>query len=225
MRVATWNVHGCVGTDARTDPARVAAVLRELSADVVALQEVAGGPGAAGAQWSALARGAGLHGVHGPTHLRASGPFGNALLTEAPVEEAWTLDLSVPRREPRAALVARLTLGGLAWTVVVTHFGLRIAERTAQAERLLAALPDEGPLLLLADLNSFLPWAPALRRLQRRFGRPVAPASFPSRWPTLPLDRIWVGGGARVRRGWAHRTLLARIASDHLPVCAEVDVG
>lgn len=223
MRVATWNVHGCVGADARTDPARVAAVLRELGAEVTGLQEVATGPGAAGAQWSALARGAGLHGVHGQAHLRASGPFGNAILSTVPAEEVWTVDLSVPGREPRSALVARYTLAGRAWTVVATHFGLRIAERAVQAERLLAALPVEGPLLLLADVNAFVPWSPALRRLQRRLGRPAAPASFPARWPALPLDRVWAGGGARVLRGWAHRSPGARVASDHLPVCAEVE--
>lgn len=225
MRVATWNVHGCVGTDARTDPARVAAVVRELSAEVVALQEVASGPGAAGAQWSALARGAGLHGIHGPAHLRDAGPFGNALLTSVPVEEAWTLDLSVPGREPRAALVARLTLRGRTWTVVATHLGLLPAERVVQAERLLAVLADDGPLLLLADVNAFIPWSPTLRRLRRRLGRPVAPLSFPSRWPALPLDRIWAGGGARLSRGWAHRSPLSRLASDHLPVCGEVEVA
>jgi endonuclease/exonuclease/phosphatase family metal-dependent hydrolase len=171
----------------------------------------------------ALALGAGLHGVHGPAHLRSSGPFGNAILSASPAEEAWTVDLSVPGREPRAALVARFRLSGRGWTVVATHFGLRPGERAAQVERLLAALPHGDPLVLLADVNAFVPWSPALRRLQRRFGPPAAPASFPARWPALPLDRVWAGDGARVVRGWAHRSPGARVASDHLPVCADVE--
>ena len=39
MRVATYNVHSCIGGDGRHDPERVATVIAELNADIVALQE------------------------------------------------------------------------------------------------------------------------------------------------------------------------------------------
>src|SRR5437588_9627484 len=40
IRVATYNIHKCRGLDRRTSPERIAAVIIELEADVVALQEV-----------------------------------------------------------------------------------------------------------------------------------------------------------------------------------------
>ena len=40
FRVATYNTHKCRGMDGRIRPARVAEVLAELDADVIALQEV-----------------------------------------------------------------------------------------------------------------------------------------------------------------------------------------
>ena len=40
LTLVTYNIHACVGTDGRFEPARIAGVLRELDADVVALQEV-----------------------------------------------------------------------------------------------------------------------------------------------------------------------------------------
>ena len=49
LRIATYNVHRCRGLDGRTRPERIAAVLRAIDADVVALQEVVGaGPNGGG---------------------------------------------------------------------------------------------------------------------------------------------------------------------------------
>src|SRR5262245_46742747 len=49
LRVATYNIHRCRGLDGRTNPGRVADVIRSIEADVVALQEVIGaGPHAPG---------------------------------------------------------------------------------------------------------------------------------------------------------------------------------
>jgi endonuclease/exonuclease/phosphatase family metal-dependent hydrolase len=59
--------------------------------------------------------------------------------------------------------------------------------------------------------------------LDRRLGRPPRPASFPVFWPIVPLDRIWVHPRRALRRVFAHATPAARLASDHLPVVAELD--
>jgi endonuclease/exonuclease/phosphatase family metal-dependent hydrolase len=91
---------------------------------------------------------------------------------------------------------------------------------------LLAALPaDPAAVLLMGDVNAVLPWGRALKWLRHYFGPAPSARSFPGRWPLLPLDCIWVRQpGGRVRRLWAHRTPLARLASDYVPVCAEVSV-
>jgi endonuclease/exonuclease/phosphatase family metal-dependent hydrolase len=41
MRIATYNVHRCVGRDGVQAPQRITEILRSIKADVVALQEVA----------------------------------------------------------------------------------------------------------------------------------------------------------------------------------------
>lgn len=227
LRLATWNVHAGVGRGGRRDLGRTAAVLRELGADVIGLQEVGTGTeeGHHEPQWPYLARAAGMRGIPGPTLVRGGGPFGNALLTRFPVVEVRSVDLRVPGREPRAALIAALRMVDRTWLVVVTHLGLRVRERAEQALRLVRALPEvDTPTVVLADVNAFVPFSPALRRLRRRFGRPLSAPSFPAQLPLLPLDRIWIRPREGPVRVWVHASSLARRASDHLPVCAELAV-
>ena len=40
LRVATYNVHGCVGMDRQRSEARIAEVIAQLSVDIVGLQEL-----------------------------------------------------------------------------------------------------------------------------------------------------------------------------------------
>ena len=47
MRIVTYNVHKCRGLDRRVRPARIVSVLRDLDADIIALQEVLSVGGAA----------------------------------------------------------------------------------------------------------------------------------------------------------------------------------
>ena len=87
LRVASYNIHECVGGDGRRDPARVALVLREIDADVIGLQEVDARPSetSASMQMQYLASTLHLHSVAGPTLQRGDGHYGNALLTRRPV--------------------------------------------------------------------------------------------------------------------------------------------
>jgi endonuclease/exonuclease/phosphatase family metal-dependent hydrolase len=220
--VASYNVHRCIGRDARCDPDRVAEVIREIDADVIGLQEVGGDTD----QVAHLAKHAGYHAVAGPTLLREDGHFGNALLTRVPTGEVRFVDLSITGREPRGAIDADLDLVGATCRVIVTHLGLRGYERRQQVEMLLTSVVEQATpelVLLLGDLNEWLGPARVLRRLRASFAC-AAVASFPTVRPMLALDRVLVRPAPAFVSLRAHDTPLSRWASDHLPVRAEIRV-
>jgi endonuclease/exonuclease/phosphatase family metal-dependent hydrolase len=221
LAVATYNVHGCVGSDGREDRARTAEVLRALDADAIALQELRWQPSQALHVLDDLAARLGYTPLAGPTLLRPDGHYGNALLTRLPVEDVRREDLSVPGREPRGALAAVLRAERGPITVIATHLGLAPGERRRQMRRLLALVRKSAkPVVLLGDLNEWLLWGRPLRWLRAHFGRAPAPATFPARWPLLALDRIWVEPAGALERVEAHTAHPARTASDHLPLRA-----
>ncbi|MBE0620154.1 MAG: endonuclease/exonuclease/phosphatase family protein [Burkholderiales bacterium] len=224
--LATYNVHGCIGRDARFDPARTLGVLRELDADVIALQELQWDPGEARHLLAEFGRQLGYSALAGPTLMRGDGHYGNALLTRLGVRGVDRIDLSLPGREPRGALDASLDAGSAALRVIATHLGLRPEERRAQMRRLLALMSDRAsaPLILMGDLNEWFLWGRPLRWLRRHFGRTPAPSTFPAAWPLFALDRIWVEPGRLLGKTCAHSSPLARAASDHLPLRAELNL-
>jgi endonuclease/exonuclease/phosphatase family metal-dependent hydrolase len=229
LRVATYNVHACVGADGRFDPERVAAVVAELDADVVALQEFTY-PSSIDLDTRSPVVLSGLDRyqcVLGPARQTVAQCFGNALFTRLPIVEIYRINLSIERREPRAALAATLEVGDLHVHLLATHLGLRIHERRYQVRQILEYLDSvrRTPLIVLGDFNDWLPGRSVAHVLDRRLGRPPRPASFPVSWPIVALDRIWVQPACALRRVAAHRTATARVASDHFPVVADVDVS
>jgi endonuclease/exonuclease/phosphatase family metal-dependent hydrolase len=231
VRVASYNVHGARGRDGRRDVERIAAVIAELAADVIGLQEVDSRhePGDPDSQLQALARATGMHAVAGPTLFAPGGEFGNAVLTRLPVQAAHHCDLSVRGREPRGAVEVLLDVthagAPLALRVAVTHLGLRGFERRWQAVRLVTWLRERRADLsvLLGDFNEWRPTSPVIRTLLGD-GVMAAPRTFPARAPLLALDRIFVHSPAKLRSVAVHTSALARVASDHLPVVAMVAV-
>jgi endonuclease/exonuclease/phosphatase family metal-dependent hydrolase len=235
--VATYNIHTCVGVDRRYDPARVAEVLRELDADIVGLQEVdARHRGDRRLdQWVYFAEQTGLVAIPAPNVRDHRGRFGNALLTRWPILELRLLDLSLPGHEPRGAIDVDLVIGNRVLRVIATHFGLRHAERVAQTEKLLTAVrehpsrlnggrPPDG-CLVMGDLNEWRGRRGGVPALDRALGRAPAPRTFPSWCPILPLDRIYAAFPTTLERVAPHRSKLARIASDHLPLRATLCWG
>lgn len=224
--VASYNIHRGIGMDGRRDPGRIAEVVREIEADIVGLQEVDSGRGGGSrlAQIEDLAALSGYHVTPGPTILRDDRRFGNLLLTGERVRETRRLDLSLPGREPRGAIDADLDVDGMPLRVIVTHLGLKPVERRAQVRRLLDILKEERDRLtiILGDINEWLPGSRPLRWMNRVLGRSPAPRTFPSMFPLLALDRIWVWPRRALLALCTHKTPLARVASDHLPVKAVV---
>jgi len=229
LRIASYNVHKCTGMDFRKDPGRVAEVIRSLDADIISLQEVLSGPGGgASAQVRYLAERAGMYmAVSAPTRLKKEGEYGNALLSRFPITRVRLHDISLGGFEPRGVIDADIMVGDFTVRVLATHFGLWPMERNRQMERLLQILPERPrfPLVVMGDMNGWVPGSPVLKRLEERLGKPVTMRSFPALIPFLPLDRIWVLPseyltGAFSISNPADRSGFIRFASDHLPVVA-----
>jgi endonuclease/exonuclease/phosphatase family metal-dependent hydrolase len=226
LRIASYNVHECDGTDSRRDPDRVAAVIRSLDADIVSLQEVLSDrEGAPSSQLRYLAEKTGMHmAVAGPTMEKKGEHYGNALMSRFPIVNARLHDISCGSFEPRGIIEADILVGDRTVRVVTTHFGLWPTERNRQVRRLLEILPGDpkDPLIVMGDINGWVPGSPVMRRLKAALGRPASLRSFPSRFPLLPLDRIWVLPGTYPFTLEASRSRLARVASDHLPLVCSV---
>jgi endonuclease/exonuclease/phosphatase family metal-dependent hydrolase len=229
IRVATYNVHACVGSDGRHDPDRVANVITELDADVVALQEFTY-PASVAIETrtpvvlTTLDR---YECALGPTRKNVTHCFGNALLTRHPIVEIHRIDLSMERREPRGAIAATIDVDGVTLHVLAAHLGLRIYERRFQVRQILEYLESvrATQFVVLGDFNDWLPGRSVVHVLDQRLGRPPRPRSFPAFWPVVPLDRIWVHPRESLTKVAVHATPMARRASDHFPVVADIQAA
>lgn len=223
VTVATYNIHSAIGTDGRFAPERIGQVVKEMNADIVALQEVPLG----GSDWPDVLRflqvATAFHGVEGPTHCNPRRRFGNAVLSRYPIIASRSIDLSFGRCEPRGALDADIDCHGHPLRIIATHLGLRPGERRMQIKTLLEVFgTNQMPMILMGDINEWLTWGRPLRMLERHFEAVPAPTTFPSRYPVFALDRIWISPRHRLVEVDVHATPLARLASDHLPLIARV---
>ncbi len=243
ISVATYNVHRCVGLDRIRDPDRIAGVIAELDADIIGLQEVdargrrfqnmlarrLGSPAerrAANAvdQFEFLAQRLGGQAIRGPILRGPKGPMTTALITRHRLVELRSLELGASPRETRGAIDVDLEIGGRLVRVIVAHLGLRVREREDQIRRLcrsIEAIPDR-PLILMGDFNEWHLHRSTLSPLDERLGHATPVPSFPARFPFLSLDRIWASRDSLVTHLHVHRSVLARRASDHLPVQATI---
>jgi endonuclease/exonuclease/phosphatase family metal-dependent hydrolase len=222
-------VHKCVGTDGRFDPARVAAVVQELDADVIALQEADVRVGSARGllDLAALEKATDLSPVHALELSQTHGWRGNIILARNRVVES-VKRIKLPGLEPRGALIVDLELKGVPLRFIAAHLGLLRRSRSQQAVALVEATHSVvRPTILLGDLNEWrVKTRSSLLELLPHFGpiNAVLP-SFPSRFPLLALDRILARPPELISSIEIHLSPLARVASDHLPIKARLNLG
>jgi endonuclease/exonuclease/phosphatase family metal-dependent hydrolase len=230
LTLVSYNIHSGIGTDGRFDLDRVGEVLRDIDADIIALQEVGDYRGVTPRedQPEHLAHLLGLHMAFGPNVVRNGRRYGNAILTRLPIRQFHNYDLSVGRREPRGALRCDLDIGGgRLLHVFCLHLGLGIRERRRQESLLLSSdiLRDSvqrEPVVVCGDFNYLGPGA--VRGLARQAIHDVAleldarVRTYPSRFPLLRLDRVYVDTGIEPLSIEAHQTERSALASDHLPL-------
>jgi endonuclease/exonuclease/phosphatase family metal-dependent hydrolase len=237
----TYNVHSCVGVDRRVDLGRVAAVIAQCKPDIVALQELdVGRPRTGGEdQAHAIASRLGMAFHFHPTIQVAEEQYGDALLTALPMRlvKAGALPTLArgPKLERRGALWASISTPQGELQVINTHLGLVPLEQRGQMACLLGRdwLGHEGcaePVVMLGDFNAtprYAAYAQATAKLRdaRRLvggaqGRSLP--TFPSRFPLLRIDHVFVGERIDVLDLHTPDGPLARAASDHLPLVADI---
>lgn len=229
--VSSYNIHKGVGTDLRRDPARNIAVIAEIGADIVALQEVDRrfGDRTGVLDPVQIRDRTGLVPLVLPARLgtKAIGWHGNMILLRPDFVVQDVRALTLPGLEPRGAVLADLMIDDQPLRVICAHLGLLHQSRLAQARALSQAIAggDGRPVLVMGDFNEWRLGADCglmpLRRQLRAVKRSATTmASFPALRPILPLDRIIGCPRAGLGAVRVHDSALARRASDHLPIHA-----
>lgn len=233
LRIATYNIHRCRGLDGRTRPDRITAVLRAIDADVIALQEVVGAGPHGGGHAEEIGAALGMGWVMAPARLLRGHQFGNAVLSRFSISEHHEHDLSWKTCEARRLQRVDIAVNGSTLHVYNVHLGTAILERRYQAERLATIVSDRhvaGPKLVLGDFNEWMRGLATtllsarlssvdLRNYMRRR------RTYPGVFPVLHLDHIYYAGRVEILDVVLPRTRLALVASDHLPLVADVRVG
>jgi endonuclease/exonuclease/phosphatase family metal-dependent hydrolase len=244
LRLLSYNIHKCIGGVDRTyEPMRVAQVIARYEPDLVLLQEVDQHARRTNAdrQVDLLGDFLGLrHRTYFPNvRVRSGGEYGNAILSRYPLTETSNIDLTVPPKKKRSVLHARYrirlggALGNQARTVHVynLHLGLSGIERKIQLRKFLESHPFVGlhqrtPVIVAGDFNDV--WGTLGKKLLvpagfSGTGHPIR--TFPAWGPIRALDAIYVRGNVELLHVYRARLKLAKRASDHLPLVAELELS
>ena len=237
FRITTYNIHKCRGLDRRVRPRRIVEVLKETDADIIALQEVVGMDEGEleRNQVRSIANELGFDYRIGENRRVHGGAYGNAVLTRLPIVTQHNHDITQRKKEPRGCLEVILALDGQQPSanllrIYNVHLGTGFFERRYQATRLIQVLGDPSdqarPRLLLGDFNE---WPRGLvssllgkhfntAEPRRRLGRAW---SYPGILPLAHVDHIYYDSPLKVTNVAVHRSRLALMASDHLPIVAD----
>lgn len=227
LKVATYNIRKAVGLDQRRDPARILAVLNEIDADIIALQEVDRRYGARATALPLAMIDAETPWVPVSLDFRPSaiGWHGNAILVRKGTEIRHAQPIKLPTLEPRGAVAAELCINGKYLRIIGVHLDLSGLWRRRQMKAILSHIdhcPRHMPTIMMGDFNQ---WSDrgALSELAFHHHRLVqTPKSFHSARPVARLDRIIVSRDIEVEENGCHLSALSRQASDHLPVWARL---
>lgn len=227
ITVASYNIRKAIGTDRRRLPERTLEVLREIGADIVALQEA---DRRFGAKHSALpvemlAEHSAYHAV--PFNIRPGGIgwHGNAILIHKRAKLLACEVIALPTLEPRGAVMAEIDVRGSAIRVIGMHLDLSGLWRRKQARTLIRYIHEQKrrmPTVLMGDLNEWSPHGGCLRDFAVDHHLAPTGRSFHSRRPLGCLDRIILSRDIAVVASGVHVSAKARMASDHLPVWARI---
>jgi endonuclease/exonuclease/phosphatase family metal-dependent hydrolase len=227
IKVASYNIRKAVGNDRQRRPNRILDVISEINADIIALQE---SDRRFGTRHAALPRELLTHperyrAVPFITGMHSIGWHGNAILVDNQIDVLRHSAIAIPMLEPRGAVSADLVVAGEAIRVVAMHLDLSGLMRRRQVRAILADLANRDeqlPTILMGDLNEWSRSGGCLHEFAADFHIAPTLPSFHALRPIARLDRIIVSSGIVIRDSGTHHSLMARRASDHLPVWAEL---
>jgi len=236
LRVLSYNIHKCIGgVDRRYDPQRVAEVINHQHADVLLLQEVDHDVPRSNRdrQVDVLGDLVGMRyrSWFPNVDVRGGGSYGNAILSRYPIVEATNIDLSIRFKKKRSVLhgILRVRHEDIDRTVHLynMHLGLAGFERKLQLLKFLASHPfqtlhHDTPVVVGGDLNDVYGGLGDLLRPAGFRGVDRRPATFPAWGPVRALDAIFVRGRVDFVKLARCESDLARRASDHRPLIADV---
>ena len=227
FRVATYNIQKSIGLDARRRPHRILEVIEELDCDIVALQEVDRRFGLRRSTLRPEMIASRTNYAVVPVAVRNAslGWHGNAILVRRSIRILSQRRLHLPMLEPRGAVMAELEISGVLLRVVATHLSLLGAIRRRQIAAIMAQLHADGgdvATVIMGDMNEWRSASESLRLFHPRYRVITRSRSFPAAMPVASLDRIIASPGLVANATGVHRTVKARIASDHLPVWAQL---
>ena len=232
LRVVTYNIHRCRGMDGYTEPARIAKILKNLKPDVIALQEVVGASHRGKGQEEEIAAYLSMSAVLAPTRTFRSHLYGNAVLSNLPMSNHLVCDLTQEGREPRLCQRIDILIDGRPVHVYNVHLGTSASERRKQALKLASfiAEPVTGrPKIVLGDFNEWKKGVVTKLLSERfmsldltsclRWGR-----TYPGIIPLLHLDHIYYDRAIDIVDVKVSRRLSILLASDHIPILAELKI-
>jgi endonuclease/exonuclease/phosphatase family metal-dependent hydrolase len=215
----------------------VAQVLQELDADVIALQEIMSLDGGRREQNQAqyLADAVGFDYRMGETRKYRGSAYGNVILSRFPIKDVEAYDLTASRREARGCIRCDLEIApGKIVHVFNIHLGTGYLERRKQASLLvsrevLLSPRLKHPRLVLGDFNE---WTHGLvsRMLAQRFESVDIQLhlnrrkTYPGVLPIMHLDHMYFDRRLALEEFLLHRSRMALMASDHLPLVAHFRV-
>ena len=225
VRVMTWNIHGGVGLDGKFELSRITDAIARIDADIVALQEVDSRRRLPNNRsvFDVLREALGGHGIEAKSITTADGDYGQMVIGRCPFGQTSIHDISHSTREPRRAIETMVHLPAGTLRIVATHFGLSLAERREQARNLVRiASRHPTTTVMLGDFNDWF-WPGSFRNeLKHELPGRTRHATFPSWFPIFRLDRIFCWPPTALTRSFVPRG--TRMASDHLPVVAEIAI-
>lgn len=229
LRVASYNIRKTVGRDFRRDPLRVLKIMETLNADVIALQEA---DRRFGSKEASISRQ--MFFDHSPLTLvefsarpQSIGWHGNAILLRNGIEVLDRNKLDLPGLEPRGAIMVDLVNGAGSLRVVGLHLGLFKRDRKKQLAEITEFLQNLAPMptIIMGDFNEWSRRGRNLGALQQGFEVHSPGHSFPSAKPVAKLDKIAISPELSVTNKGVHQCKASKIASDHLPVWADIATG
>lgn len=220
IRLASYNIRKARGLDQRRDPVRIIEVLNGLDADIVALQEadLRLGPRVAALPRDLIERETDFRVVDVATNDVSLGWHGNAILARPEIETKAIRRIALPGLEPRGAVAVDFDKD---LTVIGAHLGLMRRHRQRQLDALRDLAKPAEHCVILGDFNE---WSAekGFDPLARHFDIHAPGLSFHARRPIAALDRVALSRGLALHDAGVEETRLARRASDHLPIWADV---